>query len=171
MRGTLEGRDLKRRQSLRRSPARYVWTFLPKISTSLGTNSANTSHPGPVCPGLQEESTEEAPCPQLEQGMTFYASCILNPTCQKKKKIKPQPSYIFLVRKGNEVQPGRQRRSALVIIDLRGLQVGLVGRVCHQEQVRCHLPAVPLVTMSALPRCWLGGVFYLSARILYLRTK
>lgn len=44
---------------------------------------------------------------------------------KKKKKIKPQPSYIFLVRKGNEVQPGRQRRSALVIIDLRGLQVEL----------------------------------------------
>lgn len=39
---------------------------------------------------------------------------------------KPQPPYIFLVRKGNEqFQPGGQRRSTLVIIDLRGLQVGL----------------------------------------------
>lgn len=73
-----------------------------------GTNMANTAHPGPVRPGVQEESTEEASCPQLDHRMTFCASCVLNPACKK-----PQPSYFFLVkaRKGNEqFQPSGRRR-------------------------------------------------------------
>lgn len=34
--------------------------------------------------------------------------------------------------------------------------------LCHQEQVHCYLPAVSLVTMSALPHCQCGGVLPLS---------
>lgn len=51
----------------------------PKISTSLGTNVASTPHSGPRCPGLQQEPTEKASCPQLDHRMTFCIRCVLNP--------------------------------------------------------------------------------------------
>ena len=103
--------------------------LLPKISTSLGTNSANTPHPGPVCPGLREEAT----VPSWSKGWHSMPVLFLIPhqkKKKKKKKKKTQPSYIFLVRKGNEqFQPGGQRRSTLVIVRL-AWPPGWVGRVC-----------------------------------------